>query len=419
MAAGVAGVVGSGKSIVRDSSLINWIEPGLVQSYLDLGINWFTYSEDFTNAAWSKSSVTVTGNATTGPTVDGVVLNADKIVETAVTQQFLLYTVPYTATVGDVNTFSVFAKAAERTQLTITANGEGYAVFNLDTGTIYQTGGHVCSIESYGNGWYRCRATIIRTNVSSSNVYLGSWKNNTNVYLGTLTQGLYVAGAQFEKNRVYLGTYKKTVASTVITNPTTLTDLSSNAKNLSLVGSPQFNGNHLTFAAASTQYGNYAATIAAASLTACTICLWVYPTAQGQLLSVLGQSGFTTGYHHCAMDIASTGVFGFGLWNNTAVSKVSSAAQSLNRWHHLAITYASTTMTAYLNGASVGSPTAFTWVPPTNVLFFGLMNTDGTICNVAAAYGTGRVGHFSVYNRALSAAEVGQNYNAGLGMYGS
>lgn len=198
---------------------------------------------------------------------------------------------------------------------------------------------------------------------------------------------------------------------------TTWTDISGNAKNATLVASPTFTNNYFAFSSASSQYANFASSIAAATQTTGTICLWVYPTGQGQLLAILGQSTINTGYHHCAMDISSAGVFGFGLWNGSSVSKVSSSAQSLNRWHHICITYASSTLTGYVNGASIGSPATFTWSAPTNVLYFGLMATDSTICNVAASYGNGRIGHLSYYNRALSATEILQNYNAGLGMY--
>lgn len=200
---------------------------------------------------------------------------------------------------------------------------------------------------------------------------------------------------------------------------TTWTDISGNAKNATLVASPTFTNTYFTFASASSQYANFASSIAATTQTTGTICLWVYPTGQGQLLAILGQSTINTSYHHCAMDISSAGVFGFGLWNGTSVSKVSSAAQSLNRWHHICITYASSTLIGYVNSVSIGSPASFTWSAPVNSLFFGLMALDSTICNVAASYGNGRIGHFSYYNRALSATEIAQNYNAGLGMYGA
>ena len=68
-------------------------------------------------------------------------------------------------------------------------------------------------------------------------------------------------------------------------------------------------------------------------------------------------------------------------------------------------------------GAVVNTSTTASWSPPANVMYFGLMAIDTTLLNVAASYGSGRVGHFSVYNSALTAAGVGQNYAAGLGMY--
>lgn len=198
----------------------------------------------------------------------------------------------------------------------------------------------------------------------------------------------------------------------------TWTDLSSNAKNVSLVATPTFTNNYLTFAAASSQYCNYASSLVASTMTAFTVCMWVYPTAAGQLLSVLGQTAINTLYHYCMFDVSAGGVFGYGLYNTTTGNiKMSSTAQSLNTWHHLALTFTGTTWVSYLNGAVVNTSTTASWSPPSNVMYFGLMAIDTTLLNVAASYGSGRVGHFSVYNSALTAAGVGQNYAAGLGMY--
>jgi len=80
------------------------------------------------------------------------------------------------------------------------------------------------------------------------------------------------------------------------------------------------------------------------------------------------------------------------------------------------ITYASTLATAYVNGVSVGT-SATTWSAPGASTFMALMAIDGTNMGTSG-YASGSIGAFMVYNRALTAAEVTQNYNALGSRYG-
>jgi hypothetical protein len=153
--------------------------------------NLFLYSQDFTNANWAKSTATITGNTVLAP--DGT-LTGQTITEDTTTNQHLITQSPVTVAVGNVFTLSVYAKAGTRTSISLTSYGEGYSVFNLSNGTITQTGGNTCTITDAGNGWYRCSATITKTNATANNFYIIMW-NGTNNYLGT-GANQYIWGAQ-------------------------------------------------------------------------------------------------------------------------------------------------------------------------------------------------------------------------------
>lgn len=158
--------------------------------------NLLTYSEQFDNAAWTKSNCTVTANATTAP--DGTV-TADKLVEDSATTQKSIYQFA-TVSNGATCTASFYAKASTRTQVSAVfySGGTVYnAVFNLSNGTfITSTGTGSYTITEYDSGWYRISITAVAANVSSAlqiSIY-----NNAMSYAGDGTSGLYIWGAQLE-----------------------------------------------------------------------------------------------------------------------------------------------------------------------------------------------------------------------------
>ena len=195
----------------------------------------------------------------------------------------------------------------------------------------------------------------------------------------------------------------------------TWTDLSGNGKNYTLTNSPTFSsltgGGVITFAGASSQYATTATTLFNSTTTnTYSVNIWVYPTGAGQIVSVDGQSTPNTAYHYTAIEITAAGLIYFGQWTG-GMTTIITSAQSLNAWYNLVITYNGTTATAYVNGVSVGS-SAIAWSAPGANTFFALMSQDATNMSGTTAYASGSIGAFSVYNRALTAAEVAQNYNA-------
>lgn len=173
--------------------------------------NLFTYSDDFTNAAWLKVAATVTANVTTSP--DGTV-NADKLAEDATTDVHSIYQT-YSQTSGVTYTFSFYAKAAERTWVR-TRGGVGVNYFNLANGTLGNlAAGATASIIPAGNGWYRCAVTLTALTTGLANNQIApTTGNGVDNFAGTAGSGVFIYGAQQEVG-AFATSYIPTVASTV------------------------------------------------------------------------------------------------------------------------------------------------------------------------------------------------------------
>lgn len=81
-----------------------------------------------------------------------------------------------------------------------------------------------------------------------------------------------------------------------------------------------------------------------------------------------------------------------------------------NQWYQFAWTISGTTLTFYVNGVPDGTTTLAGNIAPSGASRIGLAN--------AGEYATGSINAVQVYNRALSAAEILQNFNAQRGIYG-
>ena len=159
--------------------------------------NLVTYSEDFSNAYWSKSRASVVLNSTISP--DGS-LNASKLVEDTTSGGHILYKNNITTGAG-INTLSVKVKANGRNWVLLYDSEQGEAVYfdikNGVAGTIVGTP-DAYSIKKLPNGWYDISLTTTATLRVDFQIYTAESDGN-NAYLGDGVSGIYVWGAQLEQ----------------------------------------------------------------------------------------------------------------------------------------------------------------------------------------------------------------------------
>lgn len=176
--------------------------------------NLLTYSEEFDNAAWTKSFATVAANSATAP--DGTT-TADKLVEDTSSNQH--HVRQGATTFASTNyTASIFLKAGERTAVYVYVNNNASTadrvecIVDLASGAITEgptafgdmTAGSAV-LEAIGYGWYRLSLSITAGATVTSLALLVSLATATTggsasaAYTGDGTSGLYIWGAQLER----------------------------------------------------------------------------------------------------------------------------------------------------------------------------------------------------------------------------
>lgn len=187
--------------------------------------NLLLYSEQLNS--WTKGNATVTSDTTISP--DGNA-TADKIVEGTTNSTHVV--TQSTAGVATTRyTLSCYAKPAERGWLALQAyDGVGYftAYFDLiNIATGGKSTGSTTRIKRSANGFVRCELTFT-TNTGVTNIVsaaLTATGNNTAMYLGDGTSGLYVWGMQ-----LVAGSYATSYIQTTTAQVTRAADTSSSAQ---------------------------------------------------------------------------------------------------------------------------------------------------------------------------------------------
>ena len=198
---------------------------------------------------------------------------------------------------------------------------------------------------------------------------------------------------------------------------TTWTDVSGSGNNGTLTNGPTYssaNSGSLVFDGTNDYVNLGNSSSYSLSGQSFTIECWIRPTAYAsgaggqEGRTVIGQWTFSGGVQGWRIDINTTNIN----WYTTGT--IHSTSISLNEWTHIIVTGNGTTTSFYKNGTLVSGPTADTLTNVTNSksLLIGALLHD-----VYSYYYQGNISNARIYNRALSAAEILQNYNALLPRY--
>lgn len=167
--------------------------------------NLITYSEDFSNAYWTKTNASVVAGFSAP---DGS-LNAYKLVEGTSNSIHFINRV-LTVENAKEYTESIFVKSAERTKFGIRDGfSNKWITINLSNGSVIDSNGLIMSkITKLANDWYRISYTFLTAATSVtlkayplSDSYTGG-SPETYTYQGDGTSGVYIYGAQLELGNV-------------------------------------------------------------------------------------------------------------------------------------------------------------------------------------------------------------------------
>jgi hypothetical protein len=188
--------------------------------------NLLTYSEQFNNAAWTRTNFLAFGsgsivNAIAAP--DGTV-TADLLTESTAASANFFFNQTTSLSASTQYTYSIYCKPNGRSRLylagTSTAWGAGFITFDLNTLVVSPSGGSgwTGTISPLSDGWYRITATRT-TNTGISGGYdlsLFFLNNAGNVtYTGDGVSGMYFWGAQLiVTNSLPSNAYQRIAAAT-------------------------------------------------------------------------------------------------------------------------------------------------------------------------------------------------------------
>jgi hypothetical protein len=153
--------------------------------------------------------VTITADATTAP--DGTT-TADKMVEAANSSAHQLLHANIGTVTSAPYTFSLYAKAAERTWISLSpANVAPADWFDIGNGVV-GTSANAGAISSVGGGWYRCSITFTAGATQGPVIHVRTANGQTGSYVGDGTSGIYLWGAQLNRGTTQLAYMPTTTA---------------------------------------------------------------------------------------------------------------------------------------------------------------------------------------------------------------
>jgi hypothetical protein len=200
---------------------------------------------------------------------------------------------------------------------------------------------------------------------------------------------------------------------------TTWTDLSGNGNNGTLVNGVGYNSGNLgslSFDGVD-DYTNLPTNLLKHETgNPFTFSIWFKTSSTGVILGQQNTStpntasGWVPGIYVGSNGLLYTSCFWGGSTGNQSVT---SSTVNDGSWNNITVTFSSGSQVSYLNGGSYATlAKTQTFYSATYYYFLGSGQVNGWTAAPASPYFNGSISNFSYYNRALSAAEIQQNFNA-------
>lgn len=404
--------------------------------------NLLTYSSDLTNAAWgihNGNSVVIASNVTTAP--DGT-LTADSVINNNVTTALYYQSLSTTITgVGQLIS-TVYAKAFTSTKFTFNSYYVGDTEVNVTftlTGSGTTSDATKSTITALDNGWYKCTITTPARVNAGTTFNWRIWPGERSV---TNNIGCYFWGASLEKG-AYTNQYVPTTSSN---SPRSVSVINTVGTNTFTVYNTQFVNNSSNFiqfirTASTPKHGGLAYTTGTGSLTSGSFLyndhtweVWfriddVNPGGYGDATEARSCLLEYRGYH-AGFEYNATNLF-YSIWDSSGPTiktccswTLGASGSQINQgsWYQLVVTRSGNIFTPYVNGVGLGTGSTQTFTSA----YSGTSNDlhIGATANVASGagsylyYGKNSIANMKMYNRALSATEISQNFNALRGRFG-
>ena len=374
---------------IRENGLILALDASNNKSY-NSRENLVSYST-YNASTWSKIETTGTGTLTTGIDAPDGSTNAIRITFNNNGNILLRVTFPaFTPNGTDTYTTSFYVRKI---------SGTGNVSTDLSDGN---PGGDYSS-RLITNQWVRITTSAVPTATSKSFIDLIS-DTNTNYVLDFW-------GLQVEKS-TSVTNYTATNGST-ISRATTFTDLSGNGNNGTLTNGPSydgFNSGSILFDGSNDFIDLTNKSVAISGNGARSIFCWVKSTTGGRCIISTGTANNSQAFNLVTYGSSKVGVMGY----NYDFYPTTGANVFDGNWHFVGATYdGAGTLITYVDGVQDNISTGRTYSTTGQNNFIGKSHHTGS-----DAYWNGNIAQTQIHNRALTASEIQQNFNANRGRFG-
>jgi hypothetical protein len=376
-------------AIVYDSSLLlNYDFKN--KSCFNLNHNIVSYSENLNSWVFGGTS-TVSSNIIASPIGT---ITADLLDLSLSPTNNMLYQ-GVTLVTGKTYTLSLWIKSVDGTTGTWGVN--------------FYDGGHNRTTVPITGEWVRVSYTFTPTQ-QSVNIYPGDNRSS----LANKNQA-YIWGIQLEQASIP-GTYVYTNASPVL-YPTSTNNLSSTSYTGTITGTTFNSAGYFDFDGVNDDI-SVGSSFTLSDTNPVTIESWVNADTTTNTFQVIATAQATS--THWQLSYAGDPTYNI-LWAfaGTSNSVGTTTLPSLGTWHHIVATYNGGDKTqlaswkVYIDGSSATIQLTGSTGAATNATTIGF-RTGGAVSNRF----DGKIGETRIYNKALSAAEVSQNFNATRAKYG-